>query len=209
MVGLAKQLGHPNGIRGRVVGAMLNNRNRATVSASVNALSLAPGAVVADIGFGGGVGLELLLQAVGGAGHVHGVEVSQTMLAGAGRRFRRQIAAGKLQLHAASITELPFEDASLDGAITVNTIYFLEDLDAACAELARVTKRSGCLVVGLADPAAMAGMPFTAYGFRTRPLTDVFNSLHGAGFSVDEDRRVGDGEGASHLLVCRLTVSPG
>lgn len=206
LAGLARQLGHPSGLRGRAVGAMLNSRNRANVTAAVDALALAPGAVVADIGFGGGVGLDLLLKAVGRAGWVHGVEVSQTMLTGATRRFPRQLAAGQLRLHTASIVELPFEDGSLDGAITVNTIYFLDDLDAACAELARVMNSSGHLVVGLADPTAMAEMPLTAYGFRTRPLTEVTDALQGAGLIVEADRRVGEGDLAYHLLVTRVTA---
>lgn len=201
LAGLAKQLGHPSGLRGRLVGAMLNRRNRANVAAAVHSLALARGAVVADIGFGGGVGLDLLLQALGDNGRVYGVEVSQSMLTGATRRFRRQIAAGQLQLHNASIMRLPFEDASLDGVITVNTIYFLDDLHAACAELARVTKESGRVVVGLADPIAMAGMPFTAYGFRTRPVTDVIDALQRTGLSLQVDRRVGEGDGAYHLMV--------
>lgn len=202
--GLAKQLGCPTDIRGRAIGAMLNRRNHTNVTAAVTALSLGPGAVVADVGFGGGVGLHALLRAVGSAGRAHGVEVSQTMLVSAARRFRREIAADRLRLHSASITRLPFEDSSLDGAITVNTIYFLDDLDAACAELARVLKPSARVVVGLSDPTAMAQMPFTAYGFRTRPLAEVIAALDGAGLRVERNQRVGDGDGAYHLLVCTV-----
>lgn len=202
--GLAKQLGRPTGVRGRIIGAMLNRRNQANVTASANALRLGTGDVAADVGFGGGVGLDALLRAAGNAGQIHGVEVSETMLVSAARRFRREIAAGRLRLHSASIMRLPFEDSSLDGAITVNTIYFLDDLGAACAELARVMKPSGRVVVGLSDPIAMAQMPFTAYGFRTRPLAEVMAALDGAGLRVELDQRLGDDEGAFHLLVCTV-----
>ena len=205
--GLAKQLGHPSGIRGRVVGAILNRRNRANLTAAARALAPAPGGVVADVGFGGGIGLGLLLKAVGSTGQVHGVEVSQTMLSGASRRFRRQISQGRLRLHRASIMELPFEDGCLDGVLTVNTIYFVDDLATACAELARVTRASGRVVVGLADPVAMAELPFTAYGFRTRPVSEVIVVLEGAGLTVELDRRVGDGAGAYHLLTSTATAA--
>lgn len=180
---------------------MLNHSNRMNVTEAVSALSLPADAVAADIGFGGGIGLTLLLEAVGSSGQVHGVDVSQTMLDQAARRFRRQIADGRLHLQTASIEQLPFENGWLDGAITVNTVYFIEDLDAACAELARVMKASGRLVVGLADPIAMAELPYTAYGFRTRPLTVVIDALLRAGLPVEVDRRVGEGDGAYHLLV--------
>ncbi|MBX9929027.1 MAG: class I SAM-dependent methyltransferase, partial [Gemmatimonadaceae bacterium] len=37
--------------------------------------------------------------------------------------------------------KLPFDDGQLDGAITVNTIYFVTELDRVFAELARVVER--------------------------------------------------------------------
>lgn len=81
LAGLARQLGRPSGLRGRFVAVMLNRSNRGSVTAAVEAVSVAPGSVVADVGFGGGVGLKLLIEAVGRSGQVHGVEVSDTMLA--------------------------------------------------------------------------------------------------------------------------------
>jgi arsenite methyltransferase len=71
----------------------------------------------------GGVGLTLLLERVGPQGHVHGVDVSPTMVNRASGRFKREIASGRIQLHSGSITQLPLEDGSIDGAITINTIY--------------------------------------------------------------------------------------
>ena len=53
------------------------------------------------------------------------------MLNRAARRFRAEIADGWLSLDAASLTDLPLPQASLDGAITINTIYFIADLDRA------------------------------------------------------------------------------
>ena len=75
--GLARQLGHPSGLRGRVVGAMLNRRNRAVVVKAVAALELSGTETALDIGFGGGLGLELMLRQ---AATVHGVDISATML---------------------------------------------------------------------------------------------------------------------------------
>jgi len=202
--GLAEQLGRPSGIRGRFIGLILNRRNRTNVTVAVTALELTPGAVVADIGFGGGVGLEILLRAVGESGEVHGVDVSETMIAAGKRRFRREIAADRLRLHSSSVMRLPFGDGCLDGAITVNTIYFIDDLDGACAELGRVLKPSGRLVVGLTDPTAMAQAPYTAHGFRFRPVSEVIAALLKAGLTLETDRRVGRGAHAYHLLVTQV-----
>lgn len=201
MAGLARQLGHPSGLRGRLVGILLNRTNRGTVGQAIEALSLSSGAVVADVGFGGGIGLDLLIKEVGVAGRVHGVERSQTMLAHAARRFRNEIDYGRLFLHDASMTRLPLADNTLDGLVTVNTIYFILELDLAFTEIARVVKDSGRVVIGVGDPLAMAKMPTSPHGFILRPVPEVIDALHAAGLAVQADRRVGEGDDAAHLLV--------
>jgi arsenite methyltransferase len=202
---LARQLGHPRGPFGRLVGRVLNRRNAPAVRVAVDALQVRPGAVLADLGFGGGVGLELLLrrsEEVGRlAGRVHGVDVSRTMISAASRRFREAVSSGRLHLHLAPMEALPLADASVDGAITLNTIYFLPDLPAAFREGHRVLRPGGRLVVGLGDPQAMAEMPVTREGFRIRPVEDVVSALGAAGLSLAEHRRVGTGEDEIHLLV--------
>jgi arsenite methyltransferase len=200
MAGIAKQLGRPSGLRGQLVGLLLNRGNRGVVSAAVQALEPDAARAVADVGFGGGAGLKLLLASVGQSGQVHGVEVSETMLSGAARRYRRDIAAGRLALHSGSLTDLPFADNALDGVLTVNTIYFVTELDRAFTELARVVQSSGRIVIGLADPDAMAKLPFTQHGFHLRPVPEVIDTLRGAGLTV-EHRRISGDDRAPHLLI--------
>jgi arsenite methyltransferase len=207
MGGVAKQLGHPSGVRGRLIGAALNRGNRRFVHTAAQALEVRAGAVVADVGFGGGIGLKFLLAEVGQSGQVHGVEVSETMLSSAARRYRRQLATGQLLLHSASATQLPFGDGALQGVLTVNTVYFMADLDSAAAEFARVIESSGRIVVGLADPDVMEKMPFTRTGFRLRPVTEVIDTLRGVGLTV-EHRRISDNTGAPHLLIATQLPLP-
>lgn len=200
MAGIAKQLGHPRGVGGRIVGLALNRGNHGFVNAAVQALHAANDAVVADVGFGGGVGLKLLLDSLGRSGRVHGVEVSDTMLKQAARRYRRDVAAGRLALHHGSLNRLPFADGTLSGVLTVNTIYFVAELQDAFTELARVIAPSGRIVVGVADPETMTKLPFTGHGFRLRRIPEVIDTLRSAGLTV-QHRRVSDRDGAPHLLI--------
>jgi SAM-dependent methyltransferase len=197
------QLRHPHGLPGLVVGRVLNHYNKAVIAEAVGALDIPPGAMLADFGFGGGTGLELLMAALEDGGQVHGVDHSTAMLGAASRRFARQISSGLLVLHEAPLEHLPLETSSLDGVITLNTIYFISDLAAALSEWARVLKPSGQLVIGLGDPDTMAGQPLTAHGFRVRPLTEVTNALLSAGLEVDQHRLIGTGENATHLLLAQ------
>jgi SAM-dependent methyltransferase len=204
---LGRQLGHPRGRSGRLVGAVLNRRNASTVAAAVASVPVHPGDRLVDVGFGGGLGLELLLRRLqdeaGGCGVVHGMDVSETMVAAAGRRFRPHVAAGRLELHRAPMEALPLGNSAVDAAITLNTIYFLPDLAAAFRELHRVLRPGGRLVIGLGEPAAMARMAVTREGFHIRPVGVVIDALGAAGLVLAEHRRVGSGRGADHLLIAR------
>ncbi|ORA68983.1 SAM-dependent methyltransferase [Mycolicibacterium insubricum] len=202
LTALARQLGKPTGFAGRVVSRLLNRGNRSIVVAAVAAAGCVPGVRVADIGFGGGVGLELLLDCDGTM--VHGIEMSETMLAQAKRRFSDPILSGRLQLNSGRMESLPLDDSALDAIISTNTIYFVADLAAALRELARVLRPGGRLVLGVGDPHQMAKMPFTRHGFRLRPIDEIVQVIREAGFGQVDDRRVGAGDGAFHLLVCEL-----
>jgi SAM-dependent methyltransferase len=198
---IAGQLGRPHGRLNRIVAVALNRGNRPAVAAAVRASAAAPGDVVADIGFGGGIGLSMLLDRVGAGGVVHGIEISREMLDRARARNIRHRAAGQLRLSEGSITVLPLPDHCLDAAITVNTIYFVADLDEACSELARVLRPGGRLVVGIGDPEAMARLPFTGYGFILRPVDDVIAALRTAGFDLTDHQHLDDIAIPHHLLV--------
>ena len=199
--GMAAQFGKSTGLRGRLVGSMLNRSNRGFIAEAIDALDLHPGAVVADLGFGGGVGLALLLERVGPNGQVHGVDFSPTMVSQAEGRYKSDVASGRLHLHAGSITQLPLEDGSIQGAITINTIYFIADLDRAFAELARVITSAGRVVVGIGDPRMMARIPTTPFGFTIRSTDEVAAVAKSAGLILQDHKRAGQGDQAAHLLV--------
>ncbi len=89
----------------------------------------------------------------------------------------------------------------MDGLITVNTTYFIDDLDQALRELARILKNSARAVIGIGDPDAMEKKSFTAHGFRLRSAADIETALNRAGLTLIEHRRVGEGRIPAHLLV--------
>lgn len=207
LAGLAAQLGRPTGLRGLVVGTMLNRTNRGMIAAAVDALELKSGDTAADLGFGGGAGLAMLLEKIGPRGRALGIDLSPTMVRRASGQFDREIAAGRLQLQVGSLTQLPLEDGSIQGAITVNTIYFIAELDRVFSEVARVLTSSGRAVIGIGDPDNMASMPMTAYGYRLRPVDEVVAVATSAGLALQHHRRVGEGNAAAHLLVFEHATS--
>jgi len=198
--GLARQLGRPEGIRGRIVARRLNRGNHAAIAAAIEETGVRPGQVAADVGFGGGVGLQLLLDRVGPTGRVQGVELSDTMLAAARRRHSGELADGRLSLAKGTLQQLPLGDGTVDGLITVNTLYFVDELPAAFAEIARVLAADGRAVIGVADPEWMATQPVTDHVFRLRPVAELIEGLQAAGLAVQDEQLVDDSR-RFHLLV--------
>ena len=201
LAGTARQLGHPDGWRGQLVGRMLNRANRTFVLAAVEAAGVAPGSAAADLGFGGGVGLRLLLDSVGPSGRVYGVDVSRTMLERARVRFADEWAAGRLELTAGSLVDLPLGEDSVDAVITVNTFYFLEDPRPALREIARVLRPGGRVVIGIGDPDEMARIPVTAHGFHLRPAQEIVEAMTSVGLRDAHDRPLALGKRRAHLLL--------
>lgn len=198
---VATQLGRPQGLAGRLVGAVLNRANGSLIAQAVDALDLGDGATAADIGFGGGAGLRLLLDRVGPTGKVHGVEVSTEMLERAAHRFRDDCRRGTVTFHEAAMDSLPIEEGAVDGLITLNTIYFIEDLVAAFTDVARVMAPGGRFVVGVRDPEAMEKSRVTAHGFRIRSIPEVVATAEAAGLRLVESRALERGPMPGHLLV--------
>ncbi len=98
---------------------------------------------VLDVGTGDGT---YALEAARRGASVIGLDTSSSMLTAAETRAR---AAGlHIDVHAGSVTALPFADASFDRALAVTVLCFVDDPARALAEMARVTKPGGRVIVG-------------------------------------------------------------
>jgi ubiquinone/menaquinone biosynthesis C-methylase UbiE len=142
-------------------------------------LGARPGEHVLEVGFGGGGLIALLLDA---GAQVIGVDISPAMLARARLRFRPALAKGQLRLAEASVEHLPLEPASIDRAVSVASLYFWPDPAAAFAELARVIRPGGRLVLCFEPPEELRKWPGHRFGFRLFELEAIERLLTAAGF---------------------------
>ncbi|HMJ93195.1 MAG TPA: methyltransferase domain-containing protein [Allosphingosinicella sp.] len=140
--------------------------------------SIRPGESVLEIGFGGGGLIAMMLAA--GAGTVTGVDLSEPMVARARRRFRAQ--SDKVHLHRASAEALSLADGSVDAALSVNSLYFWPDVEAALAELARVVRPGGRLVLCFEPPEELRKWPGHRFGFRLFEVEEMKGLMKSAGF---------------------------
>ncbi|MDV6343026.1 class I SAM-dependent methyltransferase [Nitrosomonas sp. Is37] len=124
---------------------------------------------VLEIGFGPGVGIELLADSVS-LGKVAGIDPSEEMLEQTKDRNATGIATGRVELLRGSVERLPFEKAMFDKALAINSMQVWPDALAGLQETRRVLKPGGTVLLG-----------FTRYsGQQKEGLTEI---LMAAGFA--------------------------
>ncbi len=103
---------------------------------------------ILEVGFGPGE-LVRMLEAGQPVARVAGVDVSRAALRRARRRNAAGIRRGRVDLRLAPVSRLPFPDQSFDKAAAVHGFRHWDDPLAGLAELRRVLKPLGILVLGL------------------------------------------------------------
>ncbi len=116
-------------------------RRRALVR---EALEARPGERIADIGCGPGFYVDELAREVGPEGSVIGIDASEPMLALAAQRNR---ANPQVEFEHGDASALPLPDGSCDGAISVQVLEYVAELDLALAEIRRILRPGGRVVI--------------------------------------------------------------
>jgi ubiquinone/menaquinone biosynthesis C-methylase UbiE len=114
-----------------------------------DALEVAAGDRVLDVGCGTGGGVRALAARFPEVGRVVGADKSETMLAEA--RSRTGEAGAGVEFVVADAHELPFPDASFDSAYSLRVFEIIGEPRRALAEMARVLAPGGRLVVNGPD----------------------------------------------------------
>ncbi|WP_029064206.1 methyltransferase domain-containing protein [Labrenzia sp. DG1229] len=123
------------------LGADFSRRRRA----SFDALRPRPGDIIADIGCGNGLLTLELSRTIGDAGKVLGIDPSEDMHDAAVKRCAQ---CSNVEILRGTATELPLGRNSADKAVSLQVFEYLDDLAGAIAEVKRILKPGGQLVVG-------------------------------------------------------------
>ena len=183
---LALQARKPSGLLGRFVLQLMFIKGNTELNALVlEQLKLQSGEHVLEIGFGPGVLLNKMAEAISVGevtGHVTGLDFSETMFQVASERNQVWILEERMTLRLGSSDAMPFEDKSFDKVATSNTLYFWQPPQAHLQEIYRVLKPAGLLVLGFRDKKQMDEMQLDRWVFNAHSQKAVKKILKSAGF---------------------------
>lgn len=171
---LMRTFGRPEGLWGRLGGVILARANRGFAAEVVALLDVGASEQILEVGFGPGVGIELLARAAT-TGIVAGVDPSEEMVKQARARNAAAIGTGVVDLRRGTVESMPFADDAFDLALAINSMQVWPDVDAGLREIRRVLRAGGRLALGFTPRSG-------------QPRAGVVERLASAGF--DEARLV-------------------
>ena len=148
--------GHPRGLLGHVGGMVMARSNARTELQVVRLARLAGTERVAVVGHGPGVGLRAAGEQ---AAHVVGIDPSERMRQDAAHRCADLVDAGKVELRDGTAEATGLPDTSFDVVLSVNNAQLWPDRSAALAELHRVLRPGGLLLLSTHDRWLPGGRP--------------------------------------------------
>jgi SAM-dependent methyltransferase len=178
---IARQSRCPSGPLGWLIGRIMESETAPENDLVVERLGLRPEDNVLEVGFGPGRTLQRVAELVT-RGVVAGVDPSDHMHATATRRCQALIEQGRVVLRLGTVERLPFADAFFDKALSVHTLYFWEQAAQAFAELRRVLKRTGLIVLCFREKGDPHADDFPPSVYRFQTVADVSELLRGCGF---------------------------
>lgn len=149
---LTRQFALPKGISGKLVGRLMAKRHVWQVDAVIADLKPAAGESVLEIGFGPGTSLVALARAQSEA-QICGIDPSPLMVAEARRRVRQF--GPRVQVLDGTAAALPWDEAHFDAVFAINSVQLWQPRVDSLAEVLRVLKPGGRLVLGVVEVAVL------------------------------------------------------
>lgn len=143
---LLRQCGKPSGWFGRLQLWRMNRSHASLTDWALTHVSVGAADTIVDIGCGGGRTVGKLAAAAPN-GRTYGIDYSDTSVAASMKANRALISSGRVEIRQASVSQLPFPDCVFDLATAIETHYYWPNLKADLAEILRVLKPGGALMI--------------------------------------------------------------
>ena len=173
------------------------------------------GAIVLDLGSGGGIDVLLSAKRVGPTGYVYGLDMTPEMLALA-RRNADEAGVGNVEFLQGHIESIPLPDNSVDVVISNCVINLSPDKPTVFAEMFRVLRPGGRIGVSdvvtddhLTPEERLERGSYVGCIAGALPITEYVTGLRNAGFgdvTITFTNTVGDGVHSAIVKAAKLAV---
>jgi SAM-dependent methyltransferase len=123
----------------------MNESHSALTDWGLGHVGIEPSSTILDVGCGGGRTIQKMAAAAT-QGRVVGVDYSIGSVEMSRATNADAVAAGRVEVRQASVSKLPFEDATFDLVTAVETHYYWPDLAGDLREIHRVTRPGGVFI---------------------------------------------------------------
>lgn len=143
---MMRQARKPSRRLGRLLLWGMNRSHSGLTDWGLAQVTIATDAAILDVGCGGGRTIGKLAARAAG-GRVSGVDFSAGSVDASRAANAALVKAGRVEVKQASVSQLPWPDATFDLVTAVETHYYWPDLPRDLAEVRRVLKPGGTAVV--------------------------------------------------------------
>lgn len=171
----------PSGFFGRIAGNRMVQQHEPENNWTVTLLSVQPKDSILEIGFGAGATIQRIAD-LATEGYVAGVDFSRTMVHAARRRNASAVKAGRVELQYGDAAILPFADSMFDKVLSIHSLYFWPDPTIVFAEILRVLKPEGIVILTLLPKERWPGDGEGTEECRVYRGEDIKNMLTQVGF---------------------------
>lgn len=143
---LIEQAKKPNGWIGSWMLRVMNIAHRGMNAWFIRQGAINDGDRVLDIGCGGGKTLQILSK-LNPNGIIYGIDISSQAVKESIKMNEAQVKNGSVIVKEASVSSIPYEDQFFDAITAFQTHYFWPSLEQDVAEVWRVLKSGGKLII--------------------------------------------------------------
>ena len=180
---IAAHLRKPEGENGLEIANMMADHNAFMNHLTHENIAFQKNDTVLEMGIGNGFFLPIIQSKIE-QGKLTGIDYSPTMIQEAIKLNQEFIQANDVRMLHSSIDNMPFETDYFSKILTVNTVYFWENVDTYLTEIKRVLQIGGKLAIGFRPKHIIEKIPFAQNGFNFYTMDDLVLLLEKHNFEI-------------------------
>ena len=176
------QFKKPSGLFGIFTSNIMIKGNLSRYSLLIKDLDIQPLDKILEIGYGPGVGIELIAEACNSC-TIHGIDFSKLMYKRATKRNKKHIESNKVLLKYGDILDNQTDKDNYDKIFCLNVVYFWDDLQKPFKKIVSLLKNSGAFYIYMATKEMLMEKKAPDGVFNKYSIEQIEEALRLAGFN--------------------------